>query len=1056
MDAALDFVGISGYSSDGSISPRRKSNCFEATELGHVLDPTHQCKRRGLSLSSGAGANAGSGEGIILTPTDPLSELVWSPEIGLKLRCANCSFSQKIPFDLSNNECNSESGKAVISQPQSGELGKCMPVCQFENDEGDQTKGMKSVKNREDPIRSLRDKDNVQEELGFNLALQKHEHTDHSKGTGSEPFTKGKNVGNPHSVSLVDLPRTFASEAAIAEGSEYHPKDLVPYLRTQNFKETEMTSIIYEDTRKIKSVPLSEAMSSPDENDVQDGLPLEDDIDVGVNDDDCRVNNIEAEVEGNDFTNVELNSLALRKEDNFHESVKSSDSGNLLVKGKRERFFEQNSLVENGKIRKLDIETPCPLSAIRQGNSFVIWISNLIKGFPKVRQDDSSASENFTNPFHDSNGHSKSLVVSKNMTDDEGCTRLNFQTLFHARYCPNENVTNIEHHNGAGKLLEPEIASKGRFNKDVSSPALGDFKNNKGALVPASNERPNRQVYHLGANDSAAKKSKDDIVKRRMNIWKDQLHYEQANLNPSSSSPQNFGFESGAAMEPQSVLEKPRSSSNLLSNKSNLFGNMWLSRFSSKSSLIKSDALESKPIERPQKCEKASISSPDCHDASITHKNTIGDQLTSMDSQMGDVYKGRQSCCPNIISKCLLEKLAKVNDTEFQTSSDHHSRSSEHYDCCNSQERRQKVLDNSEETLSVKTCKWEALKNMDPLKAKDLGSPVNLTCFYCGIKGHSLHQCSELFKSRDLLKHIKSYNVTEGSSCFCIVCMQLDHWAIACPYASSRTKSHLAIGASSSFNDTGHKRIQDTYGKDHPLTVLEKRDAPHFENDKELENCTSTRNNPMNNSKLNDMILNSTPLNKDTQERHRFSGGLKVEETTRDSVVIGKRPALSSKENVSRGNEIIQTYKNSCNLLNMRFSDVRRGMLEKIRMIRLSRSDILRWTKAPDLNFQMEGYFLRVKFGKWEEGLGGTGYRAACIAGSSQEGSSSDGSGISVSVNLGGFKCLINCPFISNQDFTEDELMAWWDATVRSNEKLPTEEELNLKLQEKMRWVNSK
>lgn len=40
-----------------------------------------------------------------------------------------------------------------------------------------------------------------------------------------------------------------------------------------------------------------------------------------------------------------------------------------------------------------------------------------------------------------------------------------------------------------------------------------------------------------------------------------------------------------------------------------------------------------------------------------------------------------------------------------------------------------------------------------------------------------------------------------------------------------------------------------------------------------------------------------------------------------------------------------------------------------------------RWMKPPCSNFCLEGFFLRLRLGKWEEGLGGTGYHVACISG---------------------------------------------------------------------------
>lgn len=40
-----------------------------------------------------------------------------------------------------------------------------------------------------------------------------------------------------------------------------------------------------------------------------------------------------------------------------------------------------------------------------------------------------------------------------------------------------------------------------------------------------------------------------------------------------------------------------------------------------------------------------------------------------------------------------------------------------------------------------------------------------------------------------------------------------------------------------------------------------------------------------------------------------------------------------------------------------------------------------RWSKPPISKSSLEGFFLRLRLGKWEEGLGGTGYHMARISG---------------------------------------------------------------------------
>ncbi|KAJ6719475.1 ZINC KNUCKLE (CCHC-TYPE) FAMILY PROTEIN [Salix purpurea] len=96
---------------------------------------------------------------------------------------------------------------------------------------------------------------------------------------------------------------------------------------------------------------------------------------------------------------------------------------------------------------------------------------------------------------------------------------------------------------------------------------------------------------------------------------------------------------------------------------------------------------------------------------------------------------------------------------------------------------------------------------------------------------------------------------------------------------------------------------------------------------------------------------------------------------------------------------------------------------------------------------QLDGFFLRLRLGKWEQGPGGTGYCVARITGVENE-SSTRNSKTSIAVNVGGVKCLVESQYISNHDFTKDELMAWWGATLKGGGNIPSEEDLRLKVKE--------
>ncbi|PUZ54530.1 hypothetical protein GQ55_5G139200 [Panicum hallii var. hallii] len=109
--------------------------------------------------------------------------------------------------------------------------------------------------------------------------------------------------------------------------------------------------------------------------------------------------------------------------------------------------------------------------------------------------------------------------------------------------------------------------------------------------------------------------------------------------------------------------------------------------------------------------------------------------------------------------------------------------------------------------------------------------------------------------------------------------------------------------------------------------------------------------------------------------------------------------------------------------------------------LRLSRSDIIRWLRSPIMDTTLDGFFVRLRFGKWEEALGGTGYHVARLNGALDRNH--------LSVTIRNSTCQVDSRFVSNHDFHEDELRAWWSAAMKGEWKLPSKEELSMKLRER-------
>ncbi|XP_010494339.1 PREDICTED: uncharacterized protein LOC104771510 isoform X2 [Camelina sativa] len=136
------------------------------------------------------------------------------------------------------------------------------------------------------------------------------------------------------------------------------------------------------------------------------------------------------------------------------------------------------------------------------------------------------------------------------------------------------------------------------------------------------------------------------------------------------------------------------------------------------------------------------------------------------------------------------------------------------------------------------------------------------------------------------------------------------------------------------------------------------------------------------------------------------------------------------------------------------FTDVPKAVFDAVQVLRLTRTHVLKWLNTKKTVSGLEGFFLRLRLGKWEEGLGGTGYYVARIDGATEVQSSRKHSeSSSISVKVKGMTCLVESQFISNHDFLEEELKVWWrsveKSTGRSGDGIPSAEELIRKIQQR-------
>nr|GFA00059.1 putative plus-3 domain, RNA polymerase-associated protein Rtf1 [Tanacetum cinerariifolium] len=121
-----------------------------------------------------------------------------------------------------------------------------------------------------------------------------------------------------------------------------------------------------------------------------------------------------------------------------------------------------------------------------------------------------------------------------------------------------------------------------------------------------------------------------------------------------------------------------------------------------------------------------------------------------------------------------------------------------------------------------------------------------------------------------------------------------------------------------------------------------------------------------------------------------------------------------------------------------------KGMFDAIRGLRLSRTDILKWSNSQLPVALLDGFFLRLRVAKWKEELGGSRYYVACITGLQGE-KPWNGLKQPIRVTVGGVECFVESQYVSNCDFLEDELVAWWEKTSK-NGGIPVVKDLKLKL----------
>ncbi|KAK2647191.1 hypothetical protein Ddye_022386 [Dipteronia dyeriana] len=1072
-------------------------NIEPVTELGLSLSYSSQSIQRRLNSATGAGANAGTRLDIEFAATDSLSELVWSPQNGPSLKCADYGFGDKRPPLLWGAEPSnvvlspskditagrSRTDKPIIvenfitsrsafhgmsemaSKDTSTRTPKIdvavMPICGSSHEDRTGTRSGEEMNNVAgtsvqhineiydfsnrkggrvfDPIDIERAeisgaKENkfssFPDELGSDFA--QYEISSRNPAGGGIEVGSGKETSRLETVldseahrtkecesskslmqNLTSPGRRHEKSASFLENESKNKKTIINSLldKLESTSENDLQTFIGKNARGATSKIVASESSHEVKNSSRRGeqmLPKDQMTSGNDSPSNSRILRYRRKGKEKALSDGDFNGRKSKEDDESHEShesVESCNSTRLFSTGKKRCSFEQQLIGGSKKAKTQINESPGSASFIKHDSSFMTWISNMMKGFAKSNEDEAPPSLALTlaHPDHGHESHDQNIITYRK-NQDYGCKNVGFQSIFQSLYCPKMKEVQDKTMDG-GYQQELELGNR---LCDISATPIACHGDNDNLCKQflLSNEKYNMS---RSANE-ASKSTQPKISSAKVSSSQENSKANSAENKNSCNLAMDSSMDKHKTSSTGKIDSEPPSSEVKISDDfghgSNPLGSLWIARFIPKTSI---------PLMNFECQYKSSIgrvleSSTNFQRLFPSSQNPVG---SSNDLKNVDVEPQSTEDPPVVVGKelqiCAAETEACVGFNRKK--------------CQNYQKLIHKLnpilpssrLKNSEAMASHFARRLDALKHIVPSNVTDNAACATITCFFCGRKGHHLRDCSEITDGEleDLRRNINSYNGAEGLPYLCIRCYQLDHWAVACPHATSRDRNQSEYGASLGDHSTPNEMQLDKRNSgstkllDSNKSLLQAAGSTHSVHEiswKMNDGATSTR-----------MAYDANPV--------------------KDYI------ASSSGENKLKDSQSTL----SCKFVCRQISEAPKGIFEFIKKLRLSRTDILKWHMSLE---HLNGFYLRLRLGKWEEGLGGTGYYVACITGARIESSSKNSKHL-ISVNVGGIKCTVESQYISNHDFLEDELMAWWSATAKSGSKIPSEEDLILKMNER-------
>ncbi|KAJ8764573.1 hypothetical protein K2173_006445 [Erythroxylum novogranatense] len=1037
-----------------------------STDLGLALSYSDKLSQLRIINDSGAGANAGAKSAMKFVAADPLSELVWSPRKGLSLKCADGSFSgnQFLGVEssntisgsgLNNNKHTKEENfmtapafnatSQVTVKESSTEFPACNTNTGIMHSSGPNHESRTATQDEVDKTRTL---------MGTHLSQVKEDLTDEegedtryifsfkmgeksvAKAKESARLLDGMKLDAPpiHSTSKKhvnevrdddDRKQMLGNKVVLAsevnsvkeweacDDKVQNAEELLPYVQKGIKNEIDVGTSYIQPREKLESTsendlrgPLSEnacvaTIRIPSEsvhrvrnNYEQDGemLPRDKNHRTDLYPKKSRFEQYQMKGKAKALSDGNANERILSEDDDSHESVESCNTVGLCRNGKRKWGSEKQLIVGSKRVKRQYGESLGSSSFLKQDSSFVNWISNMVKGLSKSKGEEApSPSLTPAKSNHGQDSAHQNFIPCKS-NREPGCKTMGFQSIFQSLYCFKQ------------KTLETTLETN-TLNASYQT------------------DRSKKLDLDNGVCDVDA----TPIACRAVNGRYLLLNEKFNNCTPSNVSGPLTQPE-GTSIDIAVNQEVQRSSSADKKNSCNLTGKerkiTSCSSSLGKRKKIGDDDIHSEPV-----CQGTMTNNFDNPLASLwitrfAPKNSVAMSLSNMDAfnksigEPPDCSIDSRQLKPELLNHLGSCNYHKVIGDREQSAEDSLN---ENLLCLPFQRYK-----NSDVMASVFARRLDALKHiMTTSEATNDEVLAPITCFFCGVKGHHLRNCPHTsnIELQDLLRNVNSFDGAEVSPCVCVRCFQFNHWAITCPNKSSRVIHEVEYQSSLIDDCPSRNLLADAGGKNIAKT------SEAMKSDSSSRACDG--NGPI--------------------VRKNFDFHRKFDEATPGKMVTKMKLFEKGVASTSRKSKLKEDQ--SMPLFNFpkdQILDVPKEIFDAVKGLRLSRTDILKWINSHMPLSHLDGLFLRLRLGKWEEGLGGTGYYVACIDGKGmQRKNSPPKSKSSIAVNVGGIKCFVASQYISNHDFLEDELMAWWSATERGGGKIPSVEDLRLKIKGK-------